>query len=260
MNKNTDLIKIENDSMIKEYLEKCGVKNLYYMLSRDNLPSILERGILCRNKALLYMKKDISYKKVQSRRSYKYAYDGKIIDIHDYVPLYFVTNTPTRYVIEYGKGDRIFGGKEPMCEPGELIFIELDALKVFSTPGIIFTDGNSASKNTKFYINIQDLDKLDWNMIYKDMTYKEWRRVRKTDYYREYKRKKCSEVLVPNQIPIDFFNTIIVGHNDVFELLKDKCKNNIEILKRFVKVDTFYLNLYEQEKLKERMYGSPHRE
>jgi hypothetical protein len=39
----------------------------------------------------------------------------------------------------------------------DLVFVEVDPVKVFQTEGVIFTDGNAAANMTKCYTQVQEL-------------------------------------------------------------------------------------------------------
>lgn len=158
------------------------------MTPRRNLPSILEKGILCYNRARYIPHQSVALSSVQKKRRSGGA------DLHDFVPLYFATHTPMQYLITMGSKRR-----SKVIDESELVFIEIDAVSIFKSTDIFFTDGNAASYETSFYDHITDLDSLNWDII----------RTRNcsSDVYR---RKKAAEVLIPDQISPDFFRRIVV--------------------------------------------------
>ncbi|MCD8455206.1 DUF4433 domain-containing protein [Tenacibaculum finnmarkense genomovar ulcerans] len=163
-----------------------NIKVLNHITDISNLESILKKGILSHtiSHSLNITQKDISNKIVNSRRK----------KIHNKVPFYFTPLNPMTYVLK---------------NESNLIIIQVDK-KILLTNGVIFTDGNAASNNTKFFTSIKQLDNLDWNCI--NDTY--W-----TDYS-DGKRKRCAEVLVPHKVPSCLIKTILCNSDETFALVK----------------------------------------
>lgn len=175
------------EAQIKVY----GIECLYYMLPLENVSTVMKRGILSYNKAKSLPHRSFADASVQWRRDHLII-PGADRHIHDYVPLYFTTHTPMQYVLTQG-ANRVI-------EQGDLVFIEVDAVRAFSTPGTVFTDGNVASGETYIYTDLECLSELDWHVV----------REVPNCYSREYKRKKAAEVLVPDHIPSDYFLRVVV--------------------------------------------------
>lgn len=74
---------------------------------------------------------------------------------------------------------------------------------VLVMPGVVFTDGNAASSQTAFYTSPDDLRRLDWTCL----------KARYWPAFLDGKRKRCAEVLVPDEVPIKLINRVVV-HND----------------------------------------------
>jgi hypothetical protein len=106
-------------------------------------------------------------------------------------------------------------GRKQSLSQEELIIIEVNANKVFQLEGVLFTDGNAASEQTKFYSDVANLDKLDWNTMHLPNEYPQC-------YNPDYKRKKASEVLVPDHIPIELFDRIVAYSQDAFTSLENQ--------------------------------------
>ena len=87
--------------MNDEYLKKFGIYYLRYMAPIDNVPSILATGILSYNLILrMHLNhRDIADDRVQEIRKSIIPLTKR--SIHDYVPLYFGTQTPMQYVITH---------------------------------------------------------------------------------------------------------------------------------------------------------------
>ncbi|MBD3216047.1 MAG: DUF4433 domain-containing protein [Candidatus Lokiarchaeota archaeon] len=75
---------------------KNHIKNFNYIIHLDNLKSIFQYEIVCRNLLTQYdlIYHDISKKKYQKNRSKNFLKFFPNEDIHDYVPLYISTHTP----------------------------------------------------------------------------------------------------------------------------------------------------------------------
>ena len=177
------------------------VDTLYYMAHRENVPSILEKGILCHTEVQGIEHIDFSTSGVQLRR----------LQFHDYVPLYFNVHTPMQYVLTHEAK-----GKKAVIEQNDLVFILFKAQTIFSIPNIQFTDGNAADGETTFYKELKDLEKLDWSEILK----------RNGCYTSELKRVKAAEVLVPSHIPPDYFHEIVCYSSDTIDYIKEKVKKD----------------------------------
>lgn len=153
---------------LKNYLEKFDIKSLWYITHINNVSSIIKKGIFCRD--ILQSKGikviDVSNEQVQFRRR----------QYHEYVNFYIADNTPMLYVVIRDYGDRI-------------VMLEIDSLKVMQKD-IIFTDGNAASNNTRFFSTFDCLSKLDWNII----------KARRGAYSFDDKRIRAAEFLIKNNV------------------------------------------------------------
>lgn len=165
------------DSAVKEKInaiisafERQGVYSIWHMTHRNNIKNILQNGILSNTQAFNLAKPvDISDPGVQSRRDAKDPIYGR--KIHDYTPTYFNIKNPMLSV------------KRAMQDELCLIEISLSALLGVD---FIFTDGNAAARDTKFYSSLEDLKNLPWNVLNSNY----W-----TDF-EDGKRKRCSEILI----------------------------------------------------------------
>jgi len=137
------------------YLQGKGILFLTYIVHIDSPQSMLENGILSRNKAIargLYNQdRDISRNYYQERRErfFRAKAGG---DIHDYVPVYFGTKTPMAYVVCRDNGKENTG------------FLNLD-LDLLLTEGMRFSDKNIASQYCNIYADITHLNQLDWETM-----------------------------------------------------------------------------------------------
>ena len=184
----------------RQKLEKYKINYLYHMTHKDNLENILRYGLKSHNEAKKenLNKVDISDNQVNDRRSRKEPIFKR--SIHDYVPLYFNPKNPMLYVRKQLQNDIVILAMNPM-----LLYND-DAL---------FTDGNAASNPTKFYRNIDDLEKLDWSCINSSSWYT----------YQDGKRLRCSEVLVYSIIKTNQILKIFCNNSTTEEFAKQKIGN-----------------------------------
>ena len=168
-----------------EQLERYGIKYLYHMTHTDNLDSIAKSGLTTHNLAYAnYHPYDISDPSVQMRRRERRdPINGRAL--HDYVALYFRARNPM-LSLRRDKQDTL-----------AVLYI---SNRVMYFPGTIFTDGNAAAAATKFYDNIAELNKLDWDCL-------------QAQYWNDFEdgaRKRCAEVLVPKPIATELIENIVV--------------------------------------------------
>lgn len=77
------------------------IDHLFHITHLDNVPGILRRGLLCRNRIedlqVPYM--DLSDAECQERRSCR-DLDGRSVDLHDYVPLFIEPRNAMLYRLQ----------------------------------------------------------------------------------------------------------------------------------------------------------------
>jgi hypothetical protein len=178
---------------VRRALQQYGVDRLYYMTPVANVPSILHHGILSHNTAAGLPHADFSLAWMQDQRDRTTIPIGNR-PLHDYANLYFATHTPMQYVLTHPNK---WG--HPQISQDELVFVEVDPVRAFLAPGMVFTDGNAGRYLTCFYCDPKDLQCLDWNIL---------RQKRGTNS--DYRRLKAAEVLVWDRIPVDWFMRIVV--------------------------------------------------
>lgn len=194
----------------KPYLEKFQVKTLYYMAHRHNVESILKLGILPFKAIKGNAKKGneiarvrIDDSVVQKQRAAKNPF-GK--NLHEYVPLYFMTKTPMQWVVTHKAPSR-----QSVIRPSDVVFIDVST-DVLRETGVVFSDGNASKELTKFYNKPEDLAKLNWQgMRMSPVKYKydaeEWKRIR------------ASEVLVPGGVGVKYFKRMVCFSSKIQEEL-----------------------------------------
>lgn len=158
------------------------IRYLYHLTHLINLPTLFEHGILSHNEAHRrgLVAADLSNGEVQGRR--RFLVPGLSpapgqATLHDYVPLYFTTKNPM-----------LFARRDVQ----ESIVILGVAPRVLLDPGTLFTDGNAAARETRFYRGTANLDRLPWNVLHAHY----W------SPFKDGKRQRCAEVLVYRQTPL----------------------------------------------------------
>ena len=180
---------------------------LYYLVSIDNLISISQSGLLCRNRVCGCVKTlDIADINIIERRQRKTIFDRSLLD---FVPLYFTPRNPMLFSLRVkGIQDKI----AILCLNKNLLLQE----------GTVFTDGNAASIETRYFRNPMDLENLDWDCI----------RAPRWPDFEDGRRKRCAEVLVPEQIPFSHVQKIITRTEDarsrVYETIGEKIKVELQ--------------------------------
>lgn len=168
--------------LIARELCKKGVLKLWYMTHIKNIASILEYGILSHSDAEKKVGHvDISDHDVQRWRTrleplYKRP-------LHQYAPTYINIRNPMLYVRR--------GLNEKLC----LLEVSLDVLR---ENNFVFTDGNAASRSTRFYNSLHHLQDLPWDVL-------------NSSYWNDFpdgRRKRCAEFLIYPKIDPEFIKTI----------------------------------------------------
>ncbi|MBI3940396.1 MAG: DUF4433 domain-containing protein [Acidobacteria bacterium] len=152
-----------------------GIRCLWYLTHRDNLVSIFQHGILSHSdverKCLPHER--IDWPSIQRLRSRTIDSNGMQICLHDLVPLFLASHQPMLYV---------------QRDQSAVVHLELD-LKVLSVAGTVFSDGNAAARNTQFYRDPEDIERLYWDVI-----------PLQNCFSKGYKCKKAAEVLVRSPV------------------------------------------------------------
>ena len=191
-----------------------NLKYVQHMLHHSNLESILSNGILSHNEAYEreLINKDISMAEVQERRANRKIKCGDCSHtLHDFVSFYFNAKNPMLY-------------KRRNIQE-ELVVILINSNIINSNfndnPFAIFSNGNAASKETKFFCGEKMLDNIDSTLIFADS----WNSS-DDPVLIENRRKRCSEVLVYPNVPVKNIEAIICPnktmHNYVTNLKQSK--------------------------------------
>ena len=172
---------------------------LYYITHVDNIPSILQNGILSHEEIV---KRGINFTPIYNLdvvnlRKDKITPDGK--SLWYYANLYLQPRNPMMYVVK-----RIIQTRQPNLE--DLAVIVCLRGPAYETPGALITDGNAASSGTTIF-PISKRGEV-------------WRRIQNVDgleYWNEAdgsKRRIMAEILMPEKYPPENIQAIHVP-NDI---------------------------------------------
>jgi len=136
---------------------------IYRLTHLDNLPVCLQRGGLhapnhTPRDGLVY--KTIHNPDIQRERRTKKVPCGPGGVIHDYVSFYFGPRSPLLYQLHTGWVAGYDEGQEP------LIYLVSTAQAICGAArGFAFSDGHGIAAFTKWYDDLTDLDKVDWDIV-----------------------------------------------------------------------------------------------
>jgi len=214
---------ISSKKKFKIALEEKGVYSLFYICGFENIPSILQMGILSRNYS---MKKniefiDISLSEVQRHRK-KHMKDNYNLNIHDFACLFFISHTPMLRNVCFSQ-----------YKDHEIAIIQLDPRLMDDLDNVFFTDRSCARKNFNLYNNLEDLNILNWEYITKDYDLI-FSAIKPEEVY-EFKGIRGAEVLISEKIdPYYIIPEIIVksekAKESLSKLLLEKNLGSISLL------------------------------
>lgn len=177
-------------------MDRGDVKELHFITYTDNVPSIIQYGILCHNKARkLKNYRDISEATVQELRARK-KIPGTKKKLHDYANLYFDAHNPML--------------SKRRSENNEICVLRIDSA-ILDLEDVIVTDRNAArtSESCWFKPVYEGLP-----LLKKDEIYAVW--WTKHDTENQIKRHagiKCAEILVPNVVQLEYIFGAYVANN-----------------------------------------------
>ncbi len=179
---------------------KTEKKSVYNIQSIDNIPSVIQYGLLSFNHASKINHRSIAMSDVQNLRDNVIIPNGN--SLHSYASAYFDPRNPMMY-----KRKNI---AQTLC----VLAIKTNVLDF---EGTIISDGNAASEYSRFYSPLEGIDRLDFNLIYSQW----WT---DDDLYEKARRKriKCAEILVPGKIDYEYIVGAIVVNEQAKLALEDK--------------------------------------
>jgi O-acetyl-ADP-ribose deacetylase (regulator of RNase III) len=175
-------------------------KELFYITHINNLPSILEKGILCHQEI------------INQNLEPQTVYDSNIISLRqgkslpnnkklwDYANMYFQVRNPMLYRVT----------RESKIDEIAVLSIDKSILKLSD---IYVSDGNAAHSHSSFF------ESTSMDSIHETL-----KDIQKMEYWDESgKRKIMAEALVPSHVPPQYIKAIYTPSEKGSELIKSKC-------------------------------------
>lgn len=168
----------------ERYYELTKRKYVFNIMPIENVPSVLENGIVCFNKMQQIKHTSIALDTVQERRSKVEIPNGKAL--HQYANLYFSYRNPMLYK------------RKDQAE--DLCILAISA-SVLDLEGCIVSDRNAAAALVRFYPALEGMEYLDFENIHR----KYWA-VGDLNTQRTLRNIKCAEILVPEFVIPEFID------------------------------------------------------
>lgn len=189
---------------------------IYHITHIENLPGIIStNGLLCdaRKEELPCVPINIAYENLKEKRARKPVPCGPQVHVADYVPFYFAPRSPMMYTISKGN---IPGRRE-----SDIVYL-VSSVEWVNERGLeyAFCDGHPIIQITSFYDRLDDLDKIDWEV----MRAAYWH---DTTDDPDRSRRRQAEFLVHDFFPWDLVIGIAVRNKDIRGRV-DECINGFE--------------------------------
>ena len=163
-------------------MNRSDIKELHYIAPIENVPSIMEHGILSNRLASRLSHRSVAMEEIQERRRDKRIPNARLL--HEYVNLYFDAHNPML--------SKCRAHNDIIC------VLRVDHTAV-DMQGVIVTDKNAAKDYVRFYPVIEGLQALD-----KDLVFAQFWLNRDDPFDEQYRRGvKCAEILVPDSVSPD---------------------------------------------------------
>lgn len=186
-------------------------KLLYHITDFNNLESILQHGSLLasnvvKEKGVEY--KNIAHNNIQDRRLMKIVPLPPNGNLHDYVPFYFAPRSPMLYAIYKGQVESYDKGQD------QIIYL-ITKTDIIHNAGLgyVFTDGHAVMGFTDFFKNLENLDKIDWEVMESRFWFD-------TEDDPDRKRRRQAKFLVHEAVPIN----VLLG----FAVKNEEMKRKVE--------------------------------
>ena len=141
----------------------------------------------------------IAHQHIKDRRAQKNVPIPPHGVVADYVPFYFAPRSPMLYSISRGNVEGYQGGQSEVLH----LVSSAEAVLQSGLP-FVFTDGHAEMSISHFYQDLQDLDKVDWNIMRATI----WR---DTNEDGDRKRRRQAEFLVHEFFLFSLFDRIGVA-------------------------------------------------
>lgn len=182
----------------ERFTEITGQTGLYNIQAIDNIPSIMQSGLLSNERASRINHVSIAMNEVQARRELVQIPNG--MKLHQYANLYFDPRNP------------MLSSKRSQNE--DICILKFDRV-ILDFEGVVLSDRNASSNYAAFYEAKAGIENIDFDLVYARYWLDD-------DYYEQCRKKsiKCAEVLVPYHIPFDYVVCAAVINEDASSRLK----------------------------------------
>ncbi len=169
-----------------------------------NLEFTLSKGMCCKNSPDTdpnYI--NIGHRNLIDKRGSRRVPLSPFGVLNDYIPFYFAPRSPMLYSIHKGNIDGFTGNQS------DIIYLvsSIEKIQEINIP-FVFTDGHAYENITKFFNELNDLDKIDWQIM--GETY--WRN---TPDDNDRMRRRMSEFLTYQFVPSSCILAIVVQHETI---------------------------------------------
>jgi hypothetical protein len=191
------------------------VTHIYHITHVKNLQRIVaEGGLHCDRSAQQLKQVNIAHMHIKERRLNRAVPLGPKGTVGEYVPFYFAPRSPMLFVINRGGVEGYTDGQEP------IVYLRSTAENV-QKAGLhyVFTEGHADMGFTDFFDNLEDLDKVDWNL----MNAKYWN---DTNDDPDRRRRRQAEFLVHKFFPWNLVSYIGVYDQSIAEVVGELLNEN----------------------------------
>ncbi len=192
---------------------------IYHITHLRNLKSILENSCIWCDKEIQTKSiefQGIAYEAIKARRARRAIPTCKQGFLSDYVPFYFAPRSPMLYAIHCGTVENFREGQNSVLHL-------VSKAETIAEKGLsfTFTNGHAEMMLTEFYESLNELDKIDWELMKAEY----WNDT-EDDINRKWRRQ--AEFLVHNHFPVELIAGIgVISEeikSDVEEILKTSGK------------------------------------
>lgn len=180
-------------------MERSELHELQYITPIQNVPPIMNHGILSHQKARQLNHASVAMQEIQEIRAKKVIPGGK--SIHSYVNLYLCARNPMLY--------------KRAAQHRSLCVLRINT-EVFDLPGVVIADGNAASGYTGFWSSKSGLDKIDFDLVFAEW----WTDNNQIQQWHK-ARVKCAEVMVPDRVDPRFIQGAYISCQENQKLLEE---------------------------------------
>jgi len=145
-------------------MNRAELQELHYITQIDNVPSILQHGILSHSRASCLTHKSMAMPEIQDRRSSVVVPNGR--PLHEYANLYFCARNPMLFKRQSQRNE--------MC----VLRISVDVLDL---PGVVIADCNASSRYVRFAAAPSGLIIVNRQRVFAE----DWTDPNRIEYYRK---------------------------------------------------------------------------